>query len=238
MHVESISYRVDGITMTGHLAYDDSRQGNRPTVLLAHEGQGLDPHVKGRAERLATLGYCAFALDYLGGDEPLRDVESVMERLAPLMADPAVTRRRGLAGLDVLLDQPTSDADRLACVGYCFGGIVSLEIARSGADVQAVVGFHPGLTTSSDSKHIKGSVLMCVGTEDPLLPLEDRLAFEQDMADAGVTDWRLEVYGGVGHGFTNREVDDMGIAGLAYHERSDLRSWESMLRLFSETIDG
>jgi dienelactone hydrolase len=238
VHIESISYEVDGIGMTGHLAYDDNRKGTRPGVLLAHEGPGLDPHVKGRAERLATLGYCAFALDYLGAGEPVRDVQRTMERLAPLMADPAVPRRRGLAGLDVLLDQQTSDGDRIACIGYCFGGTVALEIARSGADVQAVVGFHPGLTTSPDSHRIKAPVLMCVGTDDPLLPLEARVAFEQDMKDAGVADWRLDVYGGVGHSFTNRDVDEMGIPGVAYHARADARSWASMLGLFSETIDG
>jgi hypothetical protein len=129
VHIESISYEVDGIGMTGHLAYDDNRKGTRPGVLLAHEGPGLDPHVKGRAERLATLGYCAFALDYLGAGEPVRDVQRTMERLAPLMADPAVPRQRGLAGLDLLLDQRISDGDRIACIGYCFGGTVATELS-------------------------------------------------------------------------------------------------------------
>jgi dienelactone hydrolase len=237
MHVEDITYEVDGIAMVGHLAYDDYKKGPRPAVLLSHEGPGLDPHVKGRAERLAGLGYCAFALDYHGGGEVIADMEQMMARLGVLMNDPMATRARGLAGLDVLLDQPVADADRVACIGYCFGGTMSLEIARSGADVKAIVGFHPGLTTSPDSKHIKGSVLMCVGTDDPFLPLDARLAFEQDMRDAGVADWRIDVYGGVGHSFTNKDVDLMGMPGLAYHEPSDTRSWRSMLALFAETID-
>src|SRR5258706_13290383 len=102
MHVQDIPYDVDGREMIGHLAYDDSRAGRRPAVLLSHEGPGLDDHVKGRAERLAELGYAAFALDYHGGGVPV-PVEEMMDRLAPYMSDPLLTRRAGLAGLDVLL---------------------------------------------------------------------------------------------------------------------------------------
>lgn len=238
MHVEDISYEVDGITMVGHLAYDDSKQGARPAVLLSHEGPGLDDHVKGRAERLAGLGYCAFALDYHGGGVPV-PFEEMMERLGVLMGDPAKTRERGLAGLDVLLSQPQADASRVAAIGYCFGGTMSLEIGASGADVKAIVGFHPGIGggRAADLGNIKGSVLMCLGTEDPFVPLEQRLAWEQDMKDAGVADWTLELYGGVGHSFTNPAAGELGMPGIEYHKASDVRSWASMLRLFAETID-
>ena len=236
MHIEDIAYTVDGEEMIGHLAFDDTREAVRPAVLLSHEGSGLDEHVKGRAERLAELGYVAFALDYSGGGvaPPL---EQMMERMAPFMADPQRTRRFAQAGLDVLLAQDVADSDRVAAIGYCFGGNMSLELGRSGADIKAIVGFHPGLSLSDDSRNITGSVLMCIGTEDPFVPREQRLAFEQEMKDAGVADWNLEVYGGVGHSFTNAQVDVLGMPGVAYHEPSDRRSWASMLRLFGETID-
>src|SRR5687767_3954973 len=120
MHVENIAYDVEGRTMIGHLAYDDTRKGTRPAVLLSHEGPGIDDHVKGRAERLAELGYVAFALDYHGGGVPV-PIEEMMERLGPLMGDPLLTRRLGRAGLDVLLAQPQTDPDRVAAIGYCFG---------------------------------------------------------------------------------------------------------------------
>lgn len=236
MHLEDIAYDVDGIEMIGHLVYDDNVEGARPAVLLAHEGPGLDEHVKGRAMRLAALGYCAFALDYHGGGEPILDMEKMFERLNVLMSDPQATRRRGLAGLAVLLDRPQADPERVAAIGYCFGGTVVLEVGRSGANVKAIVGFHPGLSTSPDSKHISGSVLMCIGTADPFVPLDARLAFEQDMRDAGVTDWQLDVYGGVGHSFTNRRASEIGMQGIAYDKAADERSWGSMLRLFAETI--
>jgi dienelactone hydrolase len=236
MHVQDIPYDFEGREMIGHLAYDDSRAGKRPAVLLSHEGPGLDEHVKGRAERLAELGYVAFALDYHGGGVPV-PFEEMMERLGPLMSDAQLTRRLARAGLDVLLSQDVADADRVAAIGYCFGGTMSLELGRSGADLKAIVGFHPGLSASRDSANIKGAVLMCVGTEDPFIPLEQRLAFEQEMKDAGVADWNLEVYGGVGHSFTNTMADTAGLPGVAYHEASDHRSWASMLRLFDETIN-
>lgn len=236
MHVEDITYEVDGIAMVGQLAFDDYVEGSRPAVLVAHEGPGLDAHVKGRAQRLAALGYCAFALDYFGGGIAIYDWEPMMARLAPLMADPAATRRRGFAGLEVLLDRPEADPARAAVIGYCFGGTMALELARAGADVKAVVGFHPGLTLSPDSSNITGSVLMCVGSDDPFVPAATRLAFEEEMRNAGVADWTVEVYGGVGHSFTNIHAASTGTPGLGYDAAADRRSWRSMLHLFEDTI--
>lgn len=238
MTTTDIAYDVGGSTMVGRLALPEG-DGTRPGVLIAHEGNGLDDVQKRRPERFAEHGYVAFALDYHGDGKPLPTMDEAMARLGELMADPDRTRSLGLAGLDVLLAQEQTDPHRVAAIGYCFGGGMSLEIGRSGADVKAIVGFHPGLGAgrSEDSKNIKGSVLMCLGTDDPFVSAEQRSAFEKEMTEAGVADWCLELYGGVGHSFTNPDVDAMGIPGLAYHQRSDERSWQSMLRLFSETID-
>ena len=181
MHVEDVSYEVDGVVMVGQLAFDDYVEGERPAVLVAHEGPGLDEHVKGRAQRLVSVGYCAFALDYFGGGTAIYDQEPMMARLAPLMADPAATRRRGFAGLGVRLGHPHADSESVAVIGYCFGGTMGLELARAGADIKAVVGFHPGLSLSADSSHITGSVLMCVGSDDPFTPAGTRFRFEDEM---------------------------------------------------------
>jgi dienelactone hydrolase len=239
MHIEDIEYDVEGQGMVGHLAYDDAASGRRAAVLLCHEGGGLDDNVKDRAERLAALGYVAFALDYYGGGKQFPTTAEAMERLGPLMADPEQTRRLGFAGLDVLLAQECTDSDRVAVIGFCFGGAMALELGRAGADLKAIVGFHPGLGTGrpEDSKNIKGSVLMCLGSADAFVSAEQRLAFEKEMTDAGVADWSMELYGGVGHSFTNPGADALGIPGLGYHQRSAERSWQSMLRLFAETID-
>lgn len=236
MFVADVEYEVDDLVMVGHLAYDDNVTGPRPSVLLSHEGPGLDDHVKGRAQRLAALGYCAFALDYHGGGANDDPIEQKMERLGVLMNDHAIGRRRAVAGLNVLLAQEQCDPGKVAAIGYCWGGAMSLEVGRSGADVKAIVGFHPSLTISPDSSNITGSVLMCVGTDDPFLSRDDRIAFEDHMKESGVRDWQLDVYGGVGHSFTNLRSGDFGMPGIAYDRTADLRSWFSMLRLFQETI--
>jgi dienelactone hydrolase len=239
MHVEDIAYRVEGRRMVGHLAYDDARRGKRPAVLLCHEGGGLDDNVKSRAERLAESGYVAFALDYFGDGKPTATVAAAMELLRPIAQDPDLTRRLGFAGLDVLVAHEATDPARVAAIGFCFGAAMCLELGRAGADLKAIVGFHPGLGIGrpEDSKNITASVLLFVGSDDPFASAEQRRAFETEMADAGVADWTVEVYGGVGHSFTNPSAADRGIPGLRYHRQSDQRSWESMLRLFAETID-
>ncbi len=235
MRIEEIAYEVDDRLMFGRLAVDEYRVGPRPAVLLCHEGPGLDDHVRGRAVRLASLGYAAFALDYHGGARP---IEESMTRLNELIADAHATRRLARAGLDTLLAQDNVDPDRVAAIGYCFGGAMALELARDGADLKAVAGFHPGLGSPrpEDSQAITASVLMCCGAEDPVAPPEARLAFETEMREAGVADWRMEVYGGVGHSFTNPRVDELGMPGFAFDAAADRRSWRSLLDLLDETL--
>jgi len=237
VHIEDIAYEVGGRRMIGQLAVDDYRPGLRPAVLLCHEGLGLDEHVKGRAVRLAGLGYLAFALDYQGPGEPLFRDEA-FAHLGVLMADADLTRSLARAGLDVLLAQKQVDPRRVAAIGYCFGGAMALELARTGADLKAVVGFHPSLTSAkpADSSNIKGSVLMCCGADDPIVTSEQRLAFEAEMREARVADWRIELYGSVGHCFTNPRVSELGMPGFAFDAAADRRSWRAMLDLLEETL--
>lgn len=237
MQVSEVSYRAEGRNLVGHLAFDDERSDKRPAVLVSHEGPGLGRHAKEVAERLASLGYVAFALDY-HGDGALLPMQQAMERLNELMADPSQTGRLAVAGLDVLVSEPRADPRRVAAIGFCFGGVVSLELARTGADVKAVVGFHPGYTPprTEDSRKIRGSVLMLSGTEDPFASADQRTAFEVEMREAGVADWRMELYGGVGHSFTNPDVDELNMPGMTYDRSADSRSWDSMLRLFDEVL--
>ncbi len=237
MHIADVPYEADGRNMIGHLAFDDARAGPRPAVLVAHEGPGLDQHAKDIAEKLAALGYAAFALDYNGGGRPLA-MDQVTERIGALSADPERLGQVARAGLDVLLAEAPADPGRVAAVGYCFGGVVSLELARTCADLRAVVGFHPGYMPPrpAESRNIRASVLMCSGTEDPFATPEQRLGFEAEMREAGVADWRIELYGGVGHSFTHPEAGQFGLPGVAYDARADRRSWQSMLQLFDEVL--
>jgi len=236
MRIEDIDYQVDGQRMVGCFAIDDLQPGLRPAVLVCHEGPGLEEHAKGRAIRLAGLGYAAFALDYHGDGQVLAP-DKMYKRLGLLSAEPELVRRLARAGLDVLLAQDSVDPSWVAAIGYCFGGAMCLELARSGADLQAIVGFHPGFGApdSQASRNIKSSVLMCVGADDPFVSAEQRHVFEAEMAEAGVADWRLELYGGTGHSFTNPRVDALGTPGLAFNAAADRRSWRAMLDLFGET---
>jgi dienelactone hydrolase len=237
MHVADVPYEADGRTMIGHLVFDDAQAGRRPAVLVSHEGPGLDQHCKDVAGELAALGYAAFALDYIGGGAPL-PMEQAGKILGALSADPERLGEVAMAGLNVLLAQDVADPARVAAIGYCYGGVVSLELARTGADIKAVVGFHPGYLPPrpADSARIRGRVLMFSGTEDPFATAEQRQGFETEMREAGVADWRLELYGGIGHSFTNPDVDQYAIPGCAYNALADHRSWQSMLQLFGEVL--
>jgi dienelactone hydrolase len=231
-----IDYAADGSTMIGRLALPEG-QGKRPAVLIAHEGGGLDDYQKSRAERFANLGYVTFALDYHGGGRPLTDRDEMAARCQALWNEPQRIRALAGAGLEVLVGEPRSDASRVAAVGYCFGGALVLELARDGADVKAVVGFHPRLATRRphDAANIKGKVLVSVGTEDPLISVPERLAFEEEMRAGGV-DWRMNLYGGAEHSFTRPGAELDGVAGISHHQLSDERSWRAMLDLFHEVF--
>jgi dienelactone hydrolase len=234
-----VEYEADGGTvMVGHLAVpDDDAGASLPAVLVAHEAPGLDDAHRERADRLAGLGYVAFALDAHGGGQFRLDDPSIRERVAAIGSD--ADRARSIAGaaLDVLLGHPRADRSRVAAIGYCFGGTLALELARGGADLRAVVGFHPGLQASrpEDARNITGAVLVCVGSEDPYVDGDVRAAFEAEMRAGGV-DWRMHLYGGVQHSFTHPRADLAGIPGLAFDPAAADRAWRAMLDLFEEVM--
>ena len=235
MQTTDIEYSFDGIRLVGELSVDDSRRGKRPAVLVSHEGGGLTDHARHRARALAELGYVAFALDYFGDGRPVA-ADQAAARFGELNGDRLRTRAIARAGLDVLLASEHADGGQVAAIGYCFGGTLSLELARGGAALQAVVGFHSGLATDrpATAGSITAPVLVCIGADDPFIPADQRLAFEEEMRAAGA-DWRLNLYGGAVHSFTNPEADGSNPA-LRYDRRADERSWRAMLDLFGEVF--
>jgi dienelactone hydrolase len=232
--LQPIDYQANGRAYRGFLA-DGSGGEPAPGILVAHEGGGLSDHAKGRAERLAELGYVAFALDLFGDQAPSLDDKMALVR--SLRADTGELRARGSAALAVLTSQASVDNDRLAAIGFCFGGTAILELARGGAPLAALVGFHAGLTSAAagDNRAIRGKLLLCLGAEDPVVPAEQRASFLGEMTAAGV-DWQMHLYGAVGHSFTNPEIDAWGYPGFHYDAEADARSWRAMRHLFEEIL--
>jgi dienelactone hydrolase len=231
MHTESIDYRYEDRGLCGYLAVDSAHATAVPGVLVVHDAGGLSENIKEKTRRLAALGYCAFALDLYGGGQPVTDG---MQRIGTMARDFGLWRGLANAGLDVLASRRECDRARIAAIGYCFGGTTVYELARSGADLKGVVGFHSGLAPSSgEAKNIRGKVLALLGTEDPLIPPEARLEFEREMREAKV-DWQMNLYSNTGHSFTNPNVNAFNRAGFFYQPATDARSWAAMRAFFDE----
>jgi dienelactone hydrolase len=230
-----IGYKHGDVVLEGYLVYDDAAQGKRPGVLVVHDWTGHNPYARMRAEQLASLGYVAFALDMYGKGVRAKDPKEASTMAAVYKNDRKLMRARAAAGFDVLRQQPQVDPDRLAAIGYCFGGTTALELARDGAALAGVVSFHGGLSTPTpqDARNIKAKVLVLHGADDPHVPPAEVAAFEDEMRKGGI-DWQLVAYGGAVHSFTNKAAGNDPSQGNAYNARADHRSWEAMKGFFAE----
>jgi dienelactone hydrolase len=234
---QELKYKADGLDMVGSL-HRPAKAGRAPGVIVFPEAFGLGDHAIGKAEKIAQeLGYVALAADLHGGRKIL-GMSDLGDALGPLRASAERVRARTGAALQALVSQPDVDASRIAAMGFCFGGTMSFELALSGADIKAAIGFHSGLqvTSPNDAGQIKGKVLAMLGADDPGIPAEARAAFEKMLTDAKV-DWQVTLYGGVVHSYTNPEADKMGRPEFArYDARADQRSWNQMAALLEEVF--
>jgi dienelactone hydrolase len=235
INTQTIGYRDGDTDLTGQLAWDDSQDRQRPGILVVHGGAGLDNHAKGRARRLAEIGFVVFACD-MYGNGVAGNRERVMARIMELRGNRAMLCQRARAGIEVLASQPQVDG-RIAAVGYCFGGMTVLEVARSGMDLAGVVSVHGSLDTVQPAQPglVKAKILVCHGALDPHVPMTQVSAFAEEMKRAGA-DWQLIVYGGAMHGFTHE--DGLHAPGVAYHAQSDARSAAAMQSFFMELFGG
>ncbi|CAN7628733.1 dienelactone hydrolase family protein [Phenylobacterium sp. LjRoot219] len=229
-----LNYQVGERTFTGHLA-ERALPELRPGVLVIPGGGGLGAHARERTEMLADSGYVAFAADLFG--EPILGLDHARTVTHALLEDWAELRRRCNAALEILRSQPGVDRNRLAVIGFCFGGQAALEFGRSGAEVRAIVGFHAQLTTPrpQDSRNIGGKVLVCLGDQDCFVFADEREAFLQSMTEASV-DCQMLLFSGVGHSFTDRHAEASGVPGLKYDATADRRAWAAMHALLAEAF--
>lgn len=232
---KAVSYQVDDIPMTGYLYWDDKLTGKQPGVLVIHEWWGLNDYAKQRARMLAELGYVAFAVDMYGNGQVTTAREQASAWMQEVTADVEGWRERALAGLDQLKASGKVDNDRLAAIGYCFGGASVLQMSYANAPVKGVVSFHGALPQAPEEVYgkIGPRILVLHGHSDSFIAPEVVSNFRDKLEAAGA-DWEMNTYGGARHGFTNPDAGKSGIANLEYSASADARSWQRMQSFFDE----
>ncbi len=230
----TVSYLDGDVVLEAFFAFDDAVSGRRPTVLINHTWVGRDDFVAEKAKRLAALGYVGFAVDMYGKGVLGSGPEQNMQLMQPFMADRGMLQQRMFAALAAVKLMPWVDENKIASIGFCFGGLCALDLARTGADIKGVVSFHGLLMPPENiqTKTIKAKILALHGRDDPMVPVEQVLAFEQEMTDAGA-DWQLHSYGNTMHGFTNPLANDP-VFGAVYQPDADRRSWIAMQNFLTE----
>jgi dienelactone hydrolase len=228
-----LRYRDGAVDLTGVLARPERSAPARPGILVIHGGAGLDAHAEGRAKQFAHRGHVAFACD-MYGDGVAGDRQRIISAITTLRADRDRLSHRAQAGIDVLREQPGVDG-RIVAVGYCFGGMAALELARSGADISAAICVHGNLATMTPARtgSIRARVLVCHGALDPHSPPAHVAAFIEEMNHAG-PDWQLAVYGRAMHGFTHENATGQ-TQGVLYDADADTRS-SAEIRAFIDEI--
>lgn len=240
MKTEKISYQEGGSELEAHVAYDSSIDGKRPLVLVAHAWGGQGDFERKKAESLAKLGYLGFALDMYGKGVTGSSVEECSKLMGPFAEDRMLLRRRMLAALETATGHELADTSRVGAIGFCFGGMCVLDLARSGADIGGVVSFHgllgaPDLP-DQDQPTIRAKVLALHGFSDPMAKPDDMVALGNELTGAGA-DWQIHAYGGTVHAFTNPAANDPDF-GTVYSKSADERSWNAMKSFFSEVFAG
>jgi dienelactone hydrolase len=229
-----VDYTHDGAELEGFFACDEAAETPLPGILVAHAWSGRSPMEDRKAEELAGLGYAAFALDLYGKGVRGTSREENAGLMRPFLDNRAMLQSRLQRALAVLQEQPEVDATRTAAIGFCFGGLCVLDLARSGAEVAGVVSFHGlfGAPSNIESPSIAAKILALHGWDDPMVPPEQVLALSEELTAAGA-DWQLHAYGGTMHAFTNPDARDAG-HGTVYDAVADRRSWRAMQDFLDE----
>lgn len=232
---ETIAYKQDTASLEGLLVYDTALKGRQPGIVLGPDWMGVSDLAKQYAEKAAHLGYVVFVADIYGKNVRPKDMKEAGAQSGIYKADRALMQARARAAYDQLRKSARVDTTRLAAMGYCFGGGVALELARSGAPLAGVVSFHGNLDTPhpEQAKNIKGAVLINHGADDPFVTPDQVKGFEDEMRAAGV-DWRVIKYSGAVHGFTNPYAGNDNSKGMAYNAKADKRSWQAMADFYQE----
>jgi dienelactone hydrolase len=232
-----VEYKDRDTVLEGYLALPKGAETARPGVLVVPDWMGLKDFDRQVADKLAEMGYVAFAVDMYGKGVRPADGGQAAALATKYKSDRGLMRERMSAALETLRKVKTVDEKHIAAIGYCFGGTAALELARSGAPVAGVVSFHGGLETPTpqDAKNIKGKILALHGADDPFVPPKEVAAFQEEMR-TGKVDWQMNFYGDAVHSFTNPAAGTDNSKGAAYNEKAAKRSWEAMKIFFKEIL--
>jgi len=235
IQTQIITYQDGDNTLQGYFSWDDSVEGKRPGVLVAHEWWGLNDYARQRTRMLAELGYVAFAVDMYGKDQVTKHSEQASAWMSKITENVDNWQRRAHLGLQKLKAHKLVNGNKTAAIGYCFGGATVLQLAYSGADINGVVSFHGSLPAAAETQYanINASILAAHGNADPFVPAEQVTAFKTALEAAGA-DWQLLSFGGVKHSFTNPGSAIYGLDALVYDSDADRRSWQAMQNFFDE----
>lgn len=235
-----VNYTDGETTMKGYLAYDNSKKGKRPGIIVVHEWWGHNDYAKKRARMLAKLGYHAIALDMYGNGKTASHPKDAGMFSGEVKKNMDVAEKRFMAAYHLLQKQETVDKDKIAAIGYCFGGGIVLEMARRGVDLDAVVSFHGSLDTkkSAEKGKVKARVLVLNGQADPFVKPEAIENLKNEMKAADV-DFKFINYPGAKHAFTNPEADKFAAEfkiPLAYNKPADNKSWKEMKKFLKKSF--
>jgi len=236
LHTQKIEYSDQGVVLEGYCAYNDEGPAKKPAVLVAHDWSGRNDFACQKAERLAELGYVGFALDMYGKGKLGKDTAEKMALMKPLMEDREKLRARILAAFETVRKLEYVNTAKIGAIGFCFGGLCVLDLARADVDVRGVVSFHGLLNAPADTqlKHTRTKILVLHGHDDPMVPPAQVTAFENEMTKASA-DWQIHIYSNTKHAFANPQANDPAM-GTVYNPLSDKRSWIAMKSFFEEIL--
>lgn len=234
MYTSNYLYHHGEQELHGFLAYDDSHDNPRPAVMIFHDWSGRNDFACDKALMLAKMGYLAFAVDMYGKGRLGESTDERMALMGPLVSDRRMLRARLRAAFDAIVAMPEVDGSRIGAIGFCFGGLCALDLARSGAEVKGVVSFH-GILNKPDelaNHEIKAKVLVLHGYDDPMVKPQQVNEFCQEMTAAKV-DWQVHMYGNTQHAFANPKAHDKQL-GTVYNPEAERRALQAMTNFFEE----